>query len=87
MPKDHAHGSPSPMTPNRRSARWTVAALMVGVIVLFYILREHWAHALGWLPYALLLACPLMHLFHGGHGHHGGRSGPADSSETHRHGR
>jgi hypothetical protein len=29
------------------------------------------------LPYLLLLACPLMHLFHG-HGHH--RHGGADKS-------
>ena len=34
----------------------------------FYILREHWAHALGFVPYLLFLACPLMHLFmHRGH--------------------
>lgn len=38
---------------------------------LFWLLREHWNHALGLLPYLLFLACPLMHLFHGhGHGNH-----------------
>lgn len=40
---------------------------------LFYVLREHWAHMFGILPYVLFLACPLMHFFmHGkhGHGHH-----------------
>jgi hypothetical protein len=37
---------------------------------------EHWAHALGILPYLLILACPLMHLFmHKGHGGHGGHHG------------
>lgn len=36
----------------------------------FYVLREHWAHALGLAPYILFLACPLMHLFmHRGHKH------------------
>lgn len=36
----------------------------------FYVLREHWAHALGFAPYLLFLACPLMHLFmHRGHHH------------------
>jgi len=36
----------------------------------FYVLREHWAHALGFAPYLLFLACPLMHLFmHSGHKH------------------
>jgi hypothetical protein len=36
----------------------------------FWLLREHWRHLLGFLgfaPYLLFLACPLMHLFH----HHG----------------
>ena len=45
---------------------------MTGLIVLFFLLREHWAHVGGYWPYLLLLACPLMHLFHGhsGDGHH-----------------
>lgn len=86
MPNEHSHSSSSSPNLERRGARWTVAALMVVVIVLFYILREHWAHALGMLPYALLLACPLMHLFHGGHGHHAGRrSGRGDSNDPRRH--
>lgn len=52
----------------------TCGFLLLGA---FYLLMEHWAHALGVLPYLLILACPLMHLFmhrghggHGGHGHH-----------------
>lgn len=40
-------------------------------IALFFLLTEHRAHLLGALPYLLVLACPLMHLFHrhGNHGH------------------
>lgn len=39
----------------------------------FFLLTQHTAHVFGALPFLLLLACPLMHLFHhGGHGHHGG---------------
>lgn len=39
----------------------------------FFIVTEHMAHLLGALPYLLLPACLLMHLFmHGGHGGHGG---------------
>jgi hypothetical protein len=42
-------------------------------IALFFLLTEHWAHALGFLPFLLLLACPLLHVFmHSGHGGHGG---------------
>jgi hypothetical protein len=38
----------------------------------YFLFTEHRAHALGALPYVLLLACPLLHLFHrhGGHGGH-----------------
>jgi len=43
------------------------------------LVLEHRAHALQWLPFALLLACPLLHLFHG-HGGHGG--GAQDKSDT-----
>jgi len=41
------------------------------------LILEHRAHVWQWLPFALLLACPLMHLFHGhgGHGGHGGHPG------------
>jgi len=42
-------------------------------IAAFFVVTEHTAHALGALPYLLLLACPFLHLFHGGHGRgHGG---------------
>jgi hypothetical protein len=48
--------------------------VLIGFLVLggFYLIAEHRAHlwlALPWLPWLLLLACPLMHIFmHGGHG-------------------
>ncbi len=54
--------------------RWGVAVIGFGLVAAFYVLREHYAHALGALPYLLLLACPLMHLFmhhrHDGHPGH-----------------
>ena len=33
---------------------------------------EHRQHLFGLIPYAFLIACPLLHFFHGGH-HHGHR--------------
>ena len=54
----------------------------------FYLLTEHRAHTLGFLPVLLLLACPLLHLFmHGGHGRHGNdASAPSrDGSSKHQH--
>lgn len=45
------------------------------VVVAFFLLTEHTAHVLGALPWLLLAACPLMHLFmhhgHDGHRHDG----------------
>jgi hypothetical protein len=53
---------------------WTFAA-----IAAYYLLTEHRAHLaglMGWLPFGLLLLCPLMHVFmHGGHGHGGHHAG------------
>jgi hypothetical protein len=47
----------------------------------YFLVTEHWAHIIPFLPWLLFLACPLMHLFmHGGHGGHGG--GPNDRSSA-----
>ena len=48
--------------------------VLVGFLLIagFFLTTEHAAHVLGVLPYLLLLACQLMHLFmHRGHGHGG----------------
>ena len=37
-------------------------------IAAYFLWTEHRAHVVQFLPYALLLLCPLLHLFHGGHG-------------------
>ncbi len=53
-------------------------------IAAFFLITEHRAHLYGILPYLLLLACPLLHLFmHGGHGGHSGHGdGSGDRSCT-----
>jgi Protein of unknown function (DUF2933) len=43
-----------------------------------YLLATHTGHALAALPYLLLLACPLMHLF--GHHHHSGHKSETSRS-------
>jgi len=54
-------------------SRYAIGLLVMGVIAAYFLLSEHRAHFLGALPFLLLLACPLMHVFmHGGHGGHGG---------------
>jgi hypothetical protein len=39
-------------------------------VAAFFLLTEHTAHVMGLLPYLLVLACPLMHVFHHRHHHH-----------------
>ena len=57
------------------------AALTVFLgIVAFFLLTEHTAHVFGALPYLLLLACPLLHLFMHRHRHH-----HRDHHESHEH--
>ncbi|MGX6569533.1 DUF2933 domain-containing protein [Cupriavidus necator] len=45
------------------------------LVIAYFLFTEHRAHVIQFLPFLLLAACPLMHLFmHGGHGHgHGDR--------------
>ncbi len=73
----HEHESSSPVE-SRMGGALKVALLMLAVIAAFYLLREHWSHVTGNWIYLLLLACPLMHLFHGhgGHGGHGSQGSP-----------
>lgn len=54
----------------------TVGVVLVLGAVAYWLFTEHRAHTLAFLPYAFLLACPLMHIFmHRGHGHHRQESG------------
>lgn len=62
-------------------SRGSVVLLVVAAVGGFLLFTEHRAHVLGVLPFALLLACPLMHIFmHHGH-HHGSHSRKADDEQ------
>jgi len=57
--------------PRRFTLPISIAASLIGAVALIASWEQHRAHILGAVPYLLLLACPLMHLFmHGGHGRH-----------------
>jgi hypothetical protein len=73
MATDHLRQNSTTPEPSKPPRTWWVAAAMTALIGAFFLLREHWGHVAGFWPYLLLLACPLMHLFHGhgGHGRHG----------------
>lgn len=62
---------------SRQSNRLWIVLCAFLVIAGFFLLTEHRAHLFGLLPYLLLLACPLLHLFlHGGHRSHEAASRP-----------
>mgnify|MGYP001764314098 CR=1 FL=1 len=64
-PRDRAGG-------RYRGSRASIVFLVLATVAAWFLLAEHRAHLFGALPYLLLLACPLMHMFmHGGHGGHG----------------
>jgi hypothetical protein len=64
----------------RRMRMWTNLCLIAFLAIAgFFLLTEHRAHFFGALPYLLLLACPLMHLFM--HHGHGGGHGAQDRSQ------
>lgn len=77
MNHDHRHHeSPPPFW----ESRYSFGLLVIGVVAGYFLLKEHLAHAAGALPFLLLLACPIMHVFmHSGHGHHPGAGDRTDN--------
>lgn len=69
----------------RRSSAANIALFGFLAIGAFYLIAEHRAHLLGWLPWLLIAACPLLHIFmHGKHGGHGGHTDSESSSRSRR---
>lgn len=70
----------------RDKARTGFTLLVLLAVGGAFVVAEHWTHALPYLPWLLILACPLMHLFmHRGHGGHGGhrKGNPEIESQDH----
>lgn len=82
MPEHH-HSNDRHENENWLFSRTGIGTLGALAILGFLVYRGHSAHLLGLLPYALLFACPLMHIFmHHGHGGHGHRR---DQNSDHNH--
>ena len=75
----HEHGAMAPE--HERPPWWRTrgGVVLLGFLAIgaYFLITEHRAHlalATPYLPWLLLLACPLMHVFmhggHGGHSHH-----------------
>ncbi|SFQ03591.1 DUF2933 domain-containing protein [Pseudomonas borbori] len=78
---DHSHhpGSELPFWKRKTG----IALIMLAVIGVFYVAREHFGHISQALPYLILLLCPLMHMFghnHGGHSHRSETDTPKDDN-------
>jgi hypothetical protein len=73
------------MNPQNPSSRWRsplgIFMLVAGAVGIYYLLTEHFTHVAQAVPYLFLLACPLMHLFHG-HGHQHGSRGSESSKDA-----
>jgi hypothetical protein len=76
---DHDHDEQNRRARGFWRSRYAIGLLVFAAIALFFLLTEHRAHTLGALPYLLLAASPLLHIFmHRGHGHgHGHGHGDA----------
>lgn len=74
MNHSHEHGNGRPSGPNwSRINQWVLWIGLAAAVA--WMLFRHSEHVVTLLPFLILLACPLMHLFgHGGHGGHGGGS-------------
>lgn len=66
--------------PHSRRSRYIFWGFLI--VATFYLLLEHRTHVLYFLPYLLVLACPLMHLFHHGHSHQHAENTKAAADEV-----
>lgn len=68
-----------------RGTRWYFFGFLA--IAGYFLFAEHRAHVLPYLPFLLVLACPLMHFFmHRGHGRYAqGQSAEHDNCGGHQH--
>lgn len=78
----HHHADP-PQEQGFWRSRSGVVFIAFAIVAAIYLLFQHTAHVIQYLPFGLLLLCPLMHIFmhrgHGGHGSHGGGSRSGDA--------
>lgn len=74
MDTTHSEARSEPMRSSTSGRSTKIALAIAAFIGGLYLLREHLSHVPGDWFYVLLLAWPLMHLFHGNAGRHGRRS-------------
>ena len=83
MTHDHSHHDQTEK--RKRSFLSRANIVLIGFLAIggYFLITEHGAHIVPFLPWLLLLACPLMHLFmHGGHGGHHSADQAGDSAPS-----
>lgn len=76
---NHDHGNPKhPGNTERKISRSKLVTIGFLLVIGYFLWTEHQAHVIQFLPYLLLAACPLMHLFMH-HGHGSGHAEPKDA--------
>lgn len=78
---DHEHRHHQQEVGGNKVVSKTKPVLIIFLLIAAYFLwTEHRAHTIAYLPFILLLACPLLHVFmHGGHGRKDSSSDEQDS--------
>lgn len=81
-PADVVRGTEHDATPWYKTRFGVILLLLLGIAG-YFLWTEHRAHVIGFLPYTLLLLCPLIHVFmHRGHNNRG--SGTELSARPHK---
>jgi hypothetical protein len=62
-------------------SRYVFGFVMIGAVAAYFLLTQHLTHVFFTLPFLLLLACPLMHVFmHHSRGRHKDGEGKREDS-------
>ena len=73
--------SRSQSRPENSRFKWVLIAFTA--IAGYFLITEHRAHVIEYLPVALLFGCMFLHKFmHGGHGQHGSHGQSRESSTS-----
>ncbi|PLX71612.1 MAG: hypothetical protein C0607_18800 [Azoarcus sp.] len=81
--KAQPEAEPSPADRGSSNLRGRRVFVVFVVLAAVLLIAEHRLHVFGYLPWLILLACPLMHVFmHRGHGDKGKRT-PAEDQGNH----
>lgn len=79
---NHVHHDQQEEQEERTLSKSKMVLIGFLLIAAYFLFTEHRAHIIPFLPYLLILACPLMHIFmHGGHGGHQHGSGDAGTNK------